>query len=107
MSRSPMLDVPSGASSAPPPSRQDAHRAAIDAGLARVEGQCRGLRRMVEERRGCEEILQQLVAARNALDRIGCDLLVCNLEGALEGEPLTEAGRRRVEVAIGTVMRLR
>jgi DNA-binding FrmR family transcriptional regulator len=107
MSRSPMPDAPHGASSAPPPGRQDAHMAAIDAGLARVEGQCRGLRRMVEEGRSCEEVLQQLVAARNALDRIGCDLLVCNLEGALEGEPLTEAGRRRVEAAVGTVMRLR
>ncbi|MGD2206171.1 MAG: metal-sensitive transcriptional regulator [Anaerolineae bacterium] len=39
--------------------------------LKRVEGQIRGLQRMVEERRDCEAILTQLMAARAALDRVG------------------------------------
>ena len=39
--------------------------------LKRVEGQIRGLQRMVEEQRECEAILTQLLAARAALDRIG------------------------------------
>lgn len=39
--------------------------------LKRVEGQIRGLQRMVEEERGCEAILTQFMAARSALDRIG------------------------------------
>lgn len=39
--------------------------------LKRVEGQIRGLQRMVEEERDCEAILTQLMAARAALDRIG------------------------------------
>ena len=29
--------------------------------LARVEGQVRGLRKMLEERRGCEDVLNQLL----------------------------------------------
>jgi DNA-binding FrmR family transcriptional regulator len=44
--------------------------------LKRVEGQVRGLQRMVEEQRDCEAILTQLMAARAALDRVG--LLVAN-----------------------------
>lgn len=39
--------------------------------LKRVEGQIRGLQRMVEEGRECEAILTQLMAARAALDRVG------------------------------------
>jgi CsoR family transcriptional regulator, copper-sensing transcriptional repressor len=39
--------------------------------LKRVEGQVRGLQRMVEEGRECEAILTQLMAARAALDRVG------------------------------------
>jgi DNA-binding FrmR family transcriptional regulator len=39
--------------------------------LRRVEGQIRGLQRMVDEQRDCEAILTQLMAARAALDRVG------------------------------------
>jgi CsoR family transcriptional regulator, copper-sensing transcriptional repressor len=39
--------------------------------LRRIEGQIRGLQRMVEEQRDCESILTQLMAARAALDRVG------------------------------------
>jgi DNA-binding FrmR family transcriptional regulator len=39
--------------------------------LKRIEGQIRGLQRMVAEERDCEAILTQLMAARAALDRVG------------------------------------
>jgi DNA-binding FrmR family transcriptional regulator len=39
--------------------------------LKRIEGQIRGLQRMVDERQDCEAILTQLMAARAALDRVG------------------------------------
>jgi DNA-binding FrmR family transcriptional regulator len=39
--------------------------------LKRIEGQVRGLQRMVDEQRDCEAILTQLMAARAALDRVG------------------------------------
>jgi DNA-binding FrmR family transcriptional regulator len=38
--------------------------------LNRVEGQIRGIRRMVQEPRPCVEVLQQLAAAEAALNRI-------------------------------------
>ena len=37
---------------------------AMDARLARIEGQVRAVRRMIEEDRTCENIAQQLSAAR-------------------------------------------
>ena len=42
--------------------------------LKRIEGQIRGLQRMVETRRDCEAVLTQLMAARAALDQV--DLLI-------------------------------
>jgi Metal-sensitive transcriptional repressor len=39
---------------------------AMDARLARVEGQVRAVRRMIGEDRSCESIAQQLAAARKA-----------------------------------------
>lgn len=36
--------------------------------LRRIEGQTRGLQKMLDEDRDCREVLQQLKAARSALD---------------------------------------
>lgn len=48
--------------------------------LNRIEGQVRGIRRMVEEPRLCIEILQQLAAAEAALNRISLAVLRCHVE---------------------------
>jgi DNA-binding FrmR family transcriptional regulator len=50
---------------------------AMDARLARIEGQVRALRRMIEEGRTCENIAQQLSAARRALDRAFYEMVSC------------------------------
>lgn len=39
--------------------------------LARVEGQVRALRRMLEEGRSCDDVLTQLLAARSGLESAG------------------------------------
>ena len=43
--------------------------------LRRIEGQMRGLQRMVSERRDCHDTITQLLAARSALDQVGLMLL--------------------------------
>lgn len=43
--------------------------------LARIEGQVRGVRNMVEEDRYCIDILSQINAARAALDRVEQEIL--------------------------------
>ncbi len=68
--------------------------------LRRIEGQVRGLLRMVEERRYCVEILTQLRAARAALKRVEESVLREHVEhcvsGALRGGSPSEQ-RRKVE----------
>jgi CsoR family transcriptional regulator, copper-sensing transcriptional repressor len=43
--------------------------------LRRIEGQIRGVERMVDEERYCVEILDQIAAARTALEQVGLKLL--------------------------------
>lgn len=43
--------------------------------LNRIEGQVRGIRKMYEEERDCELIVQQVAAARSALRRVAKVLL--------------------------------
>jgi DNA-binding FrmR family transcriptional regulator len=46
----------------------------MTARLNRVEGQLRGIRRMVQEPRLCIEVLQQLAAAEAALNRVSLEV---------------------------------
>jgi DNA-binding FrmR family transcriptional regulator len=70
----------------------EAHQQAIVTRLNRVEGQVRGIRRMVQEPRLCVEILQQLAAAEAALNRISLAIFkfhveICVPDGIAKGEP--------------------
>lgn len=51
--------------------------------LARLEGQVRGLQRLVESGEDCELVLQQTAAARKALDRAFFEMLACLVEGSV------------------------
>jgi len=54
--------------------------------LRRVEGQARGLQRMIEEGRPCEEIFTQLAATKAALDRVGVLLISLKMRDCLAEE---------------------
>ena len=51
--------------------------------LNRIEGQVRGIRRMVQESRRCLEILQQLAAAEAALNRVSLAVLKVHVESCV------------------------
>jgi DNA-binding FrmR family transcriptional regulator len=68
-----------------------AEQQALVTRLNRIEGQIRGIRRMVQAPRPCIEILQQLAAAEAALNRISLALFkhhvdVCVTEGIGRGD---------------------
>jgi CsoR family transcriptional regulator, copper-sensing transcriptional repressor len=79
----------------------EAQQQAVVTRLNRIEGQIRGIRRMVTEPRLCVDILQQLAAAEAALNRISLVILrfhveKCVPEGVAKGEP--ERSRRLTEL---------
>ncbi len=47
--------------------------------LRRLEGQVRGIQRMIEEGDECRDIVTQLAAAQGALDRVGFKLMAAAL----------------------------
>ena len=66
--------------------------------LRRVEGQIRGIQRMIEDERDCEDIITQLMAARAALDKAGLLIVSSHLKQCLRGssDPELEESLRRV-----------
>ena len=52
--------------------------------LRRVEGQMRGVLRMIEEEKSCREVVAQLSAIRNAIDRSAAILVADNLKECLQ-----------------------
>ncbi len=55
--------------------RPEVSREAIVKRLKRIEGQLRGLQKMVADERDCESIVTQLAAVRSAIDGVGALVL--------------------------------
>lgn len=58
--------------------------------LRRIEGQVKGLQRMITEERQCDEILTQIMAAKAALDRVTNDLVESQMESCFNKLPPEE-----------------
>ncbi len=48
--------------------------------LARIEGQLRGIQKLINQQADCEKILQQMSAARRAFDKAQHEMLACMIE---------------------------
>ncbi|HXZ49492.1 MAG TPA: metal-sensitive transcriptional regulator [Usitatibacter sp.] len=68
---------------------------AIEMRLARVEGQVRGVRRMIGEDQACEDIALQLAAARKALDRVFYEMVSCMIRTETKGDAAARNERAR------------
>ena len=53
--------------------------------VKRIAGQVAGIERMLEDRRYCVDILNQIAAVRSALDALGVELLTRHLETCVLG----------------------
>ena len=75
--------------------------------LARIEGQVRGISRMVEEDRYCVDVLTQINAVRAALDKVALGLLDGHARHCLMGGGggPTDPGEQ-VEELMGAVGRM-
>jgi DNA-binding FrmR family transcriptional regulator len=60
-------------------------RGKVKSRVNRINGQVAGIGRMIDEDRYCVEILNQIAAARSALDALGVELLTRHLEGCILG----------------------
>ena len=78
--------------------------------LRRIEGQVRGLQRMVDEDQYCIDILTQVAAATKALQSFSLELLQehlahCVVEAAAKGGPEADEKVREASEAIARLVR--
>lgn len=75
--------------------------------LAKIEGQVRGVARMVEEDRYCIDVLTQINAARAALDKVALGLLDGHVRHCLiEGRGGPSDPNEQAEELMGAVGRM-
>lgn len=84
----------------------DAAAKALVNRLRRLEGQARGVQRLIEERRDYETILTQVSAMRSALNAIGLTLLAEHLAVCLARADAEPSGQQSVEAAKRAFQRL-
>ncbi len=63
----------------------------LRARLGRIEGQIRGISRMLEGGRACEDVVTQLMAIRSGIDTVGGLVLDLHIAQCIEGD---DAGER-------------
>jgi CsoR family transcriptional regulator, copper-sensing transcriptional repressor len=78
--------------------------------LRRIEGQIRGLQRMIEDDKYCIDILTQVSAATRALQSFSLALLdehmsTCVVQAAAQGGPEADAKVREASEAIARLVR--
>ncbi len=64
--------------------------------LRKIEGQVRGVQRMVEEDRYCVDVLVQLAAIRSAVSAVGHSLLDTHVRGCVAAALQSGDGERAV-----------
>lgn len=73
--------------------------------LNRIEGQARGVGKMVEEDRYCVDILTQIAAIQSALDALAMQLLASHTNGCVRSAINSGDGDAAVDELMGLVKR--
>jgi CsoR family transcriptional regulator, copper-sensing transcriptional repressor len=60
--------------------------------LRRIEGQIRGIARMIDEDRTCEDVITQLLAVRAGMDRVTSEIVRLHVDRCLRDMPRERAG---------------
>jgi DNA-binding FrmR family transcriptional regulator len=73
--------------------------------LKRVEGQVRGVLRMMEEQKECKEVIYQLTAVRTAIDKATAYIIAKNMEHCMReylqnGESAEEVIQEAVKLLV-------
>ncbi len=71
--------------------------------LRRIEGQVRGISRMVESRRYCIDIIQQLTAVRRAMDQATLQVMKGHINGCVSDAIKRREGTKKVDELMRTI----
>lgn len=85
--------------------RGDARAEALAKRIHRIEGQVRGIGRMLEEDRYCVDILTQVSAVQSALDALARELLEHHLHGCVAHAIASGDGAHAIDEALAVIRR--
>ncbi|GIK88344.1 MAG: metal-sensitive transcriptional regulator [Burkholderiales bacterium] len=83
--------------------RKASDKASLVRRLNRIEGQVRGIGKMIEDDRYCVDILTQVSAVRSALDALALGLLDRHLHGCVQRAVRTGEGDAAMDEAMAVV----
>jgi DNA-binding FrmR family transcriptional regulator len=83
--------------------RAHAHAADLAKRLNRIEGQVRGIGRMIDEDRYCVDVLTQVSAVQSALDALALKLLEHHLHGCVAHAVSSGDGARAIDEALAVI----
>lgn len=72
--------------------------------LSRIEGQVRGVGKMVQEHRPCDQVLMQIMAARAAMEKVAGIVATYGIEECLALPP--EEARKAVRHSIAVLTKI-
>jgi len=72
--------------------------------LRRIEGQVRGLQRMIEQHRSCEDVMTQIMAVRAAINKVGLLALQRHVDECMSG--CTKEAQERLRRVLELTLRL-
>ena len=73
------------------------HKQQLQTRLRRVEGQVRGVARMIDEDKYCVDVVTQVAAIQAALDKVSLGLLDGHIRGCVRDEIKAGGGEARVD----------
>ena len=73
--------------------------------MRKIEGQARGISKMIEEDRYCPDIIQQLIAVTSAAREVSFLLLDSHIQGCVTDAIKSGGGEAAVQELIGVVRR--
>ena len=75
----------------------------MDARLKRIEGQVRGVARMVEEQRYCIDIIHQLTAVRRAVDQVSLKIMKGHINSCVSNAIHKRDGAQKIDELMQTI----
>lgn len=65
--------------------------------LARIEGQIRGIQKLIISDNDCEKTAQQMSAARKALDKASHEMLACMIEQEIDSKQMLDLSANEMD----------
>lgn len=73
--------------------------------LKRIEGQVKGIQKMIEEDRYCNDILVQVAAVRSAMNKVGGLILENHLKGCVKNSLANDPEGEIIDELIDTMLK--